>query len=192
MIRSDRATEAMASAAFEELQNRFMGACTRMSDTIDDPFSTIAQGKLKAQSSFSSMAIWIDIPKEGKAILVRGIDLESLLEWGQVKASTVGINDESLNRLAANLSLQVVDQYPAIGIIDGSTFFTWSKTPSLKAHIERRQGIERHPFLPYILHFRTSPIDQSEIHLEKENSLLWSLSFSKPPTPALTDRHWIK
>ncbi|MDB5038274.1 MAG: hypothetical protein JWQ35_1802 [Bacteriovoracaceae bacterium] len=188
---STHVDRAVASAALAQLNGRFHNSCNLLPDLVDGPFSDASMSIWKNQSGTSFLGFWLDIPPGGKEMILRGIDLKSLLQFGQARASIVGLSDFAGGSVAKSLVEQVIGQYPFTGYIENNGFFTWAKGPVVKVIAVKREETQRHPFLPYLFDIPTLPIKNSFMVLDKSEGA-WKLEVASNFHPSLGERLWLK
>lgn len=167
LTRSKSVSDFIHSYVDQRLKERFGQPCERVDKPIAEPLSlSNREGFWSKQKKEAIFAFWVDIDKQAGEALVRGIDLQSQLEWSVAKASVTVRKadqpDKELERSLANsiwrLVDSVIDDHPFDGIIDKDKFFIWSASDGGRLKLHRVQGSEKHPFLPIQLGLNTKEI----------------------------------
>lgn len=191
-LSSPRVSSQVVSAGVDYLDVRFSGACEASSENMDDPFSPISSERWNALKAKYSYALWVDVTKDQKDVVVRGFDLAQGLQWGQAKATTSGILEDSLTSVIVHLLDQVIDQLPVVGWIEGGSFFSWSKAGFLKVVGVNPAGVVRHPYLPYVLRYQWTEVSGTEAHLKAVDEKTWTFRFLGDKPPLMTSRVYLK
>lgn len=169
------------------VNSHFNQLCKTVGVLVDEPFSNSSKGLFE---SGDRIGFWIDMELGGNAILVRGIDFESRLYWGQVRSGLPSVRSLAADQIATIVN-QLLDSFPYRGILSSDEFFSWNPSSGPLASV-KRAAVLRHPFLPFWLSEpKNDQVIERGLSIHKSKGQPSILKSSSTEKPAVQQQRWL-
>lgn len=150
-------------------------SCELLSAYVDEP---LADGGRIVFSTEAHLVIWADFESTTSSLIIRGLDRESRLFWGQIRRSS---NDATAAQIEVMVN-QLFGRLPFEGLLSGTGYVDWSGE-GIRFDVFQRNKTSRHPFLPYWIPEGSdtkvigsvSRVDKPEPVLVADNTIIFQL-----------------
>lgn len=132
------------------ISERLGASCPHSESAAVDPFTT-----LKNLSQKPVFIFWAGKDLKSEETLIRAFDGESKLQFAMTRVKIDGLSAQSVVAIFNNSIDEMLKKFPYVGVAEKSGFWMWTDLESNQVNWAERDKVERHPFIPVVMTFRS-------------------------------------